>query len=101
MVLADRAYESGRRRRALRGRGVIDGIMYKRKRGQVAQYDWQEPWNRLVSSLRARVEHPLGMMKELFGYQRVRYRGLHRNEFGSSITVVAANVIRWLYLASA
>ena len=99
-VIADRAYGSDERRRALRARGVIDGIMYKRKRGQEKLCDWQERWNRLVSKLRARVEHPLGMMKKQFGYRRVRYRGLKRNEADFFFTVTAANVKRSLYLSA-
>ena len=98
-VIADRAYCSDERRRALRARGVIDGIMYKRKRGQAELHDWQERWNKIVSRLRARVEHPLGMMKKQFGYRRVRYRGLGRNEFDFFITVLAANIKRSFYLA--
>jgi len=98
-VIADRAYCSDERRRRLRQRGVIDGIMYKRKRGQAALHDWQERWNRIVSRLRARVEHPLGMMKRQFGYRRVRYRGLGRNEFDFFITVASANIKRSLYLS--
>jgi len=98
-VIADRAYCSDDRRRALRERGVIDTIMYKRKRGQETLYDWQERWNRLVSRLRARVEHPLGMMKQQLGYRRVRYRGLHRNEFDFFITAAVANIKRSLHLA--
>lgn len=99
-VIADRAYCGDDRRRALRHRGVIDGIMYKRKRGQDTLYDWQKRWNTIVSRLRARVEHPLGMMKKQFGYRRVRYRGLGRNEFDFFITVTAANIKRSLHLAT-
>jgi len=74
-------------------------IVSKRKRGQETLYDWQERWNRLVSRLRARVEHPLGMMKQQLGYRRVRYRGLHRNEFDFFITAAVANIKRSLHLA--
>lgn len=98
-VIADSAYSSAARRRALHARGVIDGIIYKRVRGQAKLYDWQERWNQMVSPLRARVEHPLGMMKTQFGYRRVRYRGLQRNEFDFYLIVVAANLKRSLHLA--
>lgn len=98
-MIADSAYSSEERRRTLRRRGVIDGISYKRKRGQKALYDWQERWNRAVARLRARVEHPSGMMKTQFGYRRVRYRGRERNEFDCVMTVTAANIKRSLSLA--
>jgi IS5 family transposase len=71
-VIADSAYSSADRRRQLRTRGMIDGISSKRVRGQEKLHDWQENWNRLVSRLRAKVEHPFGMMKQQFGYRRVR-----------------------------
>ena len=98
-VVADSAYSSGERRRRLRARGVIDGIVYKRVRGQAELHDWQVRWNTLVSKLRAKVEHPLGMIKHQFGCRRVRYRGLERNAFDFCMTLIAANAKRSLSLA--
>ena len=97
-VIADSAYADERRRRRLRERGVIDGIIYKRKRGQSALRPWQRRWNRAVARVRARVEHPLAMVKQQFGYRRVRYRGLQRNAFDFCLTLVAANLKRSLSL---
>jgi len=97
-VIADSAYESAERRSMLRARGVIDGIVYKRKRGQAALRDWQVRWNREVSRLRARVEHPLGMLKQQLGYRRVRYRGRTRNEFHFALLLAACNLKRSLSL---
>ncbi len=81
IVYADSAYSSKDRRDALRQRGVIDAIVYKRTRGQKALYDWQDRWNVLVSKARSRVEHPFAMMKHQLGYRKVRYRGLEKNAF--------------------
>jgi len=97
-VIADSAYASETRRAALRERGVIDGIIYKRQRGQAELHPWQERWNKLVSRLRARVEHPLGMLKQQLGYRRVRYRGRERNEFDFALTLAACNLKRSLSL---
>jgi len=97
-VIADSAYSDRARRAALRERGVIDAIMYKRVRGQPALHDWQERWNRIVSTLRARVEHPFGMLKQQLGYRRVRYRGRKRNEFDLALTLTACNLKRALSL---
>jgi len=97
-VLADSAYSDRRRRAELRRRGVIDGIIYKRNRGQTALYDWQARWNTLVSRLRARVEHPFGMLKHQLGRRRVRYRGRARNEFDFALTLAACNIKRSLSL---
>lgn len=35
--------------------------------------------NRLKSQTRARVEHPIGTIKRVFGFRKVRYRGLDKN----------------------
>ena len=97
-VFADSAYSDRARRQALRQRGVIDAIAYKRHRGQAKLFDWQERWNTLVARLRARVEHPFAMLKQQFGYRRTRYRGLVRNAFDFVLTIAACNIKRSLSL---
>lgn len=97
-VIADSAYSDRRRRAELRRRGVIDAICYKRNRGQAELYGWQERWNALVAPLRARVEHPFGMLKQQLGYRRVRYRGRERNELDFALTLAACNLKRSLSL---
>lgn len=101
LVLADSAYSSRARRAELRSRGVIDGIIYKRVRGQNKLHGWQQRWNRRVSTLRARVEHPTGMMKQQLGYRRVRYRGRQRNAFDFAMILTACNLKRSLSLRAA
>jgi IS5 family transposase len=100
-VLADSAYSSAARRAGLRARGVIDGIIYKRNRGQKKLYNWQERWNQKVSVLRARVEHPTAMMKHQLGYRRVRYRGRERNAFDFVMILAACNIKKSLSLTAA
>ena len=101
LVLADSAYSKEERRAELRARGVIDGIIYKRHRGQKKLYDWQERWNGLVAPLRARVEHPNAMMKQQLGYRRVRYRGRERNAFDFAMILAACNIKKSLSLKAA
>ncbi len=101
LVLADSAYSDRRRRAELRARGVIDGIIYKRNRGQKDLHDWQERWNRAVARRRARVEHPTAMLKQQLGYRRVRYRGRQRNEFDFALTMAACNIKKSLSLKAA
>ena len=36
--------------------------------------------NRIIASLRARVEHPVRVLKCRFGYRKTRYRGLGKNQ---------------------
>jgi IS5 family transposase len=101
LVLGDSAYSSRERRAELRARGVIDGIVYKRIRGQKKLYDWQGRWNRLVSKRRARVEHPTAMLKQQLGYRRVRYRGRERNAFDFALLLTACNLKKSLSLKAA
>ncbi|MFW5970372.1 MAG: transposase, partial [Halofilum sp. (in: g-proteobacteria)] len=35
--------------------------------------------NRFKSKTRSRVEHPIGVIKRVFGFRKVRYRGLAKN----------------------
>lgn len=98
LVGADSLYDSRARRAALRERDVIDAIVYQRRRGQEKLHDWQVRWNKLASRIRAKVEHPFGMIKQQLGYRRVRYRGLDRNAFDFCLTLAAANVKRSLSL---
>tara|TARA_B100000508_G_scaffold8211_1_gene5963 strand:- start:255 stop:1262 length:1008 start_codon:yes stop_codon:yes gene_type:complete len=98
VVYADSAYSSKDRREALRDRGVIDAIVYKRTRGQAELHDWQDRWNVLISKVRSKVEHPFAMMKHQLGYRKVRYRGLDRNGFDVCLMLMACNLKRSVYL---
>jgi transposase, IS5 family len=51
--------------RRYRHRGMVDEV----ERGK----------NRTKSSVRAKVEHPIGVIKRVFGFAKVRYRGLAKN----------------------
>jgi IS5 family transposase len=101
LVVADSAYSDRGRRRRLRERGVADAICYKRNRGQEKLYPWQERFNRAVSKVRARVEHPTAMIKQQMGHRRVRYRGRERNAFDFALILAAANLKRSLSLRAA
>ena len=101
LVPADSAYSSRARRAELRARGVIDGLCYKRNKGQKKLYGRQERWNRRVGRHRARVEHPAAMMKQQPGSRRVRYRGQERNAFDFAMILTACNIKRSLSLRKA
>ncbi|MCL2345144.1 MAG: transposase [Desulfobulbus sp.] len=54
----------------------------------------QKAFNRMLSAVRAVVEHPFRVIKRQFGYVKVRYRGLAKNT-GQIVTLFAlANL--WL-----
>lgn len=98
IVFADALYDSGARRRRLRERGVIDGIVYQRRRGQTRLPRWKAQRNALFAPPRAVVERLFATVKHLMGHRRVRYRGLERNALDFALTLAAANIRRSLSL---
>jgi transposase, IS5 family len=48
--------------------------------------------NRNKSRVRAKVEHTIGVIKRLFGFQKVRYRGLAKNLHRLEVTAALANL---------
>jgi IS5 family transposase len=48
--------------------------------------------NRTKSHIRARVEHVFGIMKRVFGFQKVRYRGLKKNLHRLQVTAALINL---------
>ena len=48
--------------------------------------------NRTKSQVRARVEHVFGVVKRLWGFDKVRYRGLAKNATRSFIALGLANI---------
>jgi IS5 family transposase len=48
--------------------------------------------NRAELLARARVEHVLGVVKRLWGFDKVRYRGLAKNATRAFVTLTMANI---------
>lgn len=48
--------------------------------------------NRTKSRVRARGEHPIGVIKRVFGFAKVRYRGLAKNLHRLEVTAALANL---------
>jgi IS5 family transposase len=64
--------------RRYRHRGVVD--------------DEQRRKNRSKSSVRSRVEHVIGIIKRVFGFAKIRYRGLDKNAHRLFVTCALANL---------
>jgi len=96
-VYADSAYMSKRRSADLAERGVHDGIVQKRVRGQAQLSEAQVQHNRACSKVRGLVEHPFAWMQQM-GYGRARYRGLVRNAADFGLQAAAYNIKRSLSL---
>ena len=67
--------------RRYRHRGVVDEV--------------ERAKNRTKSKVRAKVEHPFGVIKRVFGFAKVRYRGLAKNAHRLFVACALAN----LYIA--
>jgi len=92
-VYADSAYMDSQRKERLSKKGVFCGIIRRRTRGQKELPRYQKLINRVISSIRAVVEHLFAWMS-MMGYEQVRYRGLRRNEFDFAVTGLAYNLKR-------
>lgn len=92
-VYADRGYDKKARRAALRARGVKDRIMHKAQRWY-GTTRWQRRRNRLIAPIRAAVERTFGTLKRGYGYVRVRYRGVLRNQVHLHLLCSALNLRR-------
>ena len=64
--------------RRYRHRGVVDQV--------------ERAKNRTKSKVRAKVEHPIGIIKRVFGFAKVRYRGLKKNAHRLLVTCALANL---------
>ena len=51
--------------------------------------------NRLKSKVRSRVEHVFGTIKGVFGFRKVRYRGLTKNRHHVQMLAALANLFTW------
>lgn len=61
-----------------------------RWRGQVDRVEQAK--NRLKSKVRAKVEHAFGIIKNVFGFTKVRYRGLAKNLHRLEVTGALAHL---------
>jgi IS5 family transposase len=78
-------------------------VMYKRTRGKKNEppkelHIEQKKANKVISKTRARVEHPFGIIKNDFGFTKLRYRGLERVSAKTNSLALAYNLKRLGYL---
>ena len=99
-VYADKAYDSEARRAGLRERGIEPRIMHKARRNRPLK-PWQVAFNKAVAPIRAGVERLFATMKRAYGYRRVRYLGLARNDVQLQAMCAAINLRRALALGLA
>jgi IS5 family transposase len=67
-------------------------LTQKRGRGYKYLSAQQRRINRARSRVRARVEHSIGVIKRIFGFTKVRYRGIEKNAHRLFVTCALANL---------
>lgn len=93
----DAAYQGAEHYSAKAGRSLVWHIA--RKRGQVKAMPegpikaLTQRLERVKAQLRAVVEHPFHVLKNLFGYRKVRYRGLAKNTAQLYTLFALANLV--------
>ena len=81
------AYGKQEEKRGARNENLYYGISDKGVRGHRLSSS-QKKRNRKHSTIRAKVEHPFRIIKELWGHRKLRYKGLAKN--GSQFTILCA-----------
>ena len=77
-IYGDKAYASEERQQAAESQGIDWRVNRKARRGRKLNCA-DRSFNRKSNRTRARVEHVFGIIKHLWGYRKVRYRGLAKN----------------------
>lgn len=94
VVYGDSAYWKKADRAAFRKKGIRYRINKRATRNNPLSPRWRQV-NRARSTVRARGEHPFRVVKQLWGFAKVRYRGLAKN----TARALAAFGLANLYLA--
>ena len=99
ILYADKGYDGWWFRDRLEEAGVRDGVMHCNyaKRPLTSE---QKQRNREISNVRSSVERCFAVMKRWYGYRRVRYRSLTRNDLQLQLMCMAINLRRAVVLTS-
>ena len=95
-VFADAGYTGADKRPELEDRDVCWNIAIKRsiiKALPKGLRDLAEPVERALAQVRAWVEHPFHIVKNLFRHKKLRYRGLNKNTAQLHTLFALANLV--------
>lgn len=94
-VFADAGYQGIAKREEHDGRNVEWHIaMRPSKRRTLQEGSPEANIEHLKASIRAKVEHPFRYIKRVFGYDKVRYRGLEKNTERLNVLAAFTNLLR-------
>ena len=90
----DAGYQGVEKRPENRGRGVEWRVAMRPGRRRQLDADSEEARReKEKASIRAKAEHPFFYVKRMFGYGKVRYRGLHKNTQRIALLLGFANLL--------
>jgi len=93
-LYGDKAYANEERKESYESAGVTWRVNRKAKRGKKLNCA-DRSFNRKSNRTRAKVEHAFGVVKHLWGYRKVRYKGIAKN----ATQVFALFTLSNLYMA--
>ena len=91
LVYGDCAYASQQDLIASKAPNAQDLTNQRVRKGSVTE-ELERMVNRAKSRVRARVEHVFGVVKRLWGFSKVRYRGLAKNATRAFVALGLANI---------
>lgn len=90
VIYGDKAYASAQRQAQAEQNKIVWRINRKARRGRKLNCA-DKAFNRKSNRTRARVEHVFGIIKHLWNYRKVRYKGLHKNASQVFALIALAN----------
>lgn len=99
-VLADAAYHTHARERALKDQGIKPRLMRRPNKHHPQLPPRLKRFNQLISRQRAAVETTFATLKRRMGLSVIRYRGLAKATAQVTIAAIAFNMRRWVTLTS-
>jgi transposase, IS5 family len=95
---ADKGYDGWWLSAKLAERGIADRVMRSNYRRRPLTMEGKAR-NKAIATVRCQVERTFAVMKQWYGYRRVRYRSLLRNSLQLQLICAAMNLRRALVLA--
>lgn len=90
-VFADKGYASEKNRGVLINKKLKDGIMNKASRNKPLT-SLQAGFNKLISSIRYKIERTIGTLKRGYDFSRMRYTGLRKGNMEFKLNAMAFNM---------
>jgi transposase, IS5 family len=90
-IFADKGYANKTRRKKLEKKNIFDGILSKGYRNKPLSQS-EIRLNKLLSTVRNKVERPFAYMKRILNYQRCSYYDLKRNRFEFIMAALVYNI---------